>query len=287
MTPEERDDIEGRYTRLRWLELQRRPVDGLFDAVHLKEINRRIFQDLPGIPGFESVTPGEYRPPVADGLDWQKNRSLSTVNGSFFVAYSRMDGAARARLDQVLADVEPDALRNLNTAAFAQRMGQLYAELDYVHPFQDGNSRTLRAFIGQLARRTGYEIDWEQFSRSETGRDLLYIARDLSVNEIARAHLQNPRTVMRIIGTLDRLQGHRTLPDLLRDAVRPSRAIAFEQLSEAEALAQYPELAPAYQTMHATPAYFASKLPGDRERQKAGIQAAVTHLQARLDAGEI
>lgn len=287
MTPEERDGIEGRYTRLRWLELQRRPVDGLFDAVHLKEINRRIFQDLPGIPGFESVTPGEYRPPVADGLDWQKNRSLSTVNGSFFVAYSRMDGPARARLDQVLADVEPDALRNLNTAAFAQRMGQLYAELDYVHPFQDGNSRTLRAFIGQLARRTGYEIDWEQFSRSETGRDLLYIARDLSVNEIARPHLQNPRTVMRIIGTRDRLRGYRALPDLLRDAVRPSRAIAFEQLPEDEALARYPELAPAYQTLHAAPAYFASKLPEYQEKQRAGIQAAVIHLQARLDAGEI
>lgn len=211
MTPEERDDIEGRYTRLRWLELQRRPVDGSFDAVHLKEINRRIFQDLPCIPGFENVTPGEYRPPVADGLDWQKNRSLSTVSGSFFVAYSRMDGAARARLDQVLVKIEPDVLRNLNTAAFAQRMGQFYAELDYVHPFQDGNSRTLRAFIGQLARRAGYEIDWEQFSRSETGRDLLYIARDLSVNEMALPHLQNPRTVMRIVGTRDRLRGYRAL----------------------------------------------------------------------------
>ena len=287
MTPEERDDIEGRSTRLRWLELQRRPVNGSFDAAHLREINRRLFQDLPRIPGFEHVTPGEYRPPVPNGLDWQKNRTLSTITGSFYVAYSRMDEAARARLDQVLEDTEPETLRSLNTADFTQRLGQLYAELDHVHPFQDGNSRTLRAFTGQLARRAGYEIDWEHFSVSQAGRDLLYIARDLSVNEIALPHLQNPRTVMRIIGTRDRLQGYRALPDLLRDAVRPSRAIAFEKLSEADALAQHPELASVYRTMHAALAHFASKLPGDREGQKAGVQAALAHLQTRLNAGDI
>jgi cell filamentation protein len=159
MTLEERDGIEGRYTRLRWLELQRRPVNGFFDAVHLREINCRIFQGVPRIPGFEHVTPGDYRPPASNGLDWQKNRTLSTINGSFYVAYSRVDEAARARLDQVLEGAVPEALRSLKTDAFTQRLGPLYAELDHVHPFQDGNSRTLRAFTGQLARRAGYEID--------------------------------------------------------------------------------------------------------------------------------
>jgi cell filamentation protein len=138
-----------------------------------------------------------------------------------------------------------------------------------------------------LIGRTKSEIDWVRFSVSEAGRDLLSIAWDLSVNEIALPHLQALRTVMRIISARDRLQGHCALPDLPRDAVRPSRAIALEKLPEADALAQHPELAPVYRTVHSAPAYFASKLPGDRERQKAGIQAAATHLQARLDAGEI
>jgi cell filamentation protein len=135
--------------------------------------------------------------------------------------------------------------------------------------------------------QTGCEIECEQFSVSEAGRDLLYIARDLSVNEIALPHLQHPRTVMQIIGTRDRLQDHRTLPDLLRDAVKPSRAIALEKLSEADALARHPELAPVYRALHAAPAYFASKLPEDLEGQKAGVQAALAHLRTRLNAGEI
>jgi cell filamentation protein len=124
-----------------------------------------------------------------------------------------------------------------------------------------------------LIGRTGSEIDWALSSVSQAGRDLLYIARDLSVNGIALPHLQNPRTVIRTIGTRDRLQGHRALPGLLHDVIRPSRAIAFEKLPEADALAQHSKLAPVYWTLHAVPAYFASKLLGDRK----GQQAAVVH----------
>ena len=228
MTPDERDDIESRYTRLRWLELQQRPVKGSFDAAHLKEVNRRIFQDLPALSGFKNVTPGQYRPPVPEGNDWMKNRGLKTVPGSFFVAYSRMDDAAIARLDKVLEDAKPEVLRDLKTDAFTQRIGKLYADLDYVHPFLDGNSRTLRAFTGQLAREAGYEIDWERFNRSDIGRDVLYIARALSVNEAAMPFVQHPNTMVKIINTRDRLQGNRALPELLRDAIQPSRAVAFQ-----------------------------------------------------------
>ena len=286
MTPEERDASEGRFTSLRQTELQHRPVHGSFDAAHLREVNRRIFQDLPNIAGFEDVTPGEFRQPVEAGKDWMKNRGLSTVEGSFFVAYSRMDDAAKARLDKVLEGAKPDELRDLKTDDFTQRVGKLYAELDYVHPFQDGNSRTLRTFTSQLAKEAGYHIDWDRFSRSPAGRDLLYIARDRSVNEIAKPHVQHPNTVTKIINTRDRLEGNRSLPELLRDVVRPSRAIAFEKLPEVEALQRYPELAPAYKTTRAAPAYFASKMPGDQEAQKASVLAAVKHIQTRLDAGE-
>lgn len=76
------------------------------------------------------------------------------------------------------------------------------------------------------------------------------------------------------------------MPDLLRDAVRPSRAVAFEQLSEREALKEHPELQEAYKTMHTAATYFASKMPGKTEAQEAGIQSVMNHVQNRLNAGE-
>jgi len=103
-------------------------------------------------------------------------------------------------------------------------MGKLYAELDYIHPFGDGNSRTLRAFTRQLAREAGYEIDWERFGSDEFGRDLLYIARDRSVNEIAYLHVERESTRRAIAMSLAQSRGNRDMADLLRDIVRPRRA---------------------------------------------------------------
>ena len=285
LTAEQRQQLEADHTFKRVVELELEPVHGNFDAAHLKEVNRRIFQDLPGA-GFDDVTPGEFRKPVADGLDWMKQRGLSTVDGSFYVAYSRMDDAVTARLDKALEAANPDELNGLKTPEFTARIANIYAELDYVHPFSDGNSRTLRTFTKQLAKESGYELDWERFGRNDVGRDLLYIARDRSVNERAKPHVQHENTMRKILHTEDRLEGNRALPDLLRDAVRPSRAVAFEQMTEREALKEHPELQEAYKTMHTAAAYFASKMPGKPEAQEAGIQSVMSHVQTRLNAGE-
>jgi len=95
----DREVLEARYSWRRIVELQLDPVRGNFDVGHLKEINRRIFQDLP-VVGFEDVRPGEFRPAVPAGKDWVKTRQLSTVEGPFTVAYSRMDRDAIARLER-------------------------------------------------------------------------------------------------------------------------------------------------------------------------------------------
>lgn len=286
LTPEEREQLEMRHTLRRIVELELDPVRGSFDAAHLREINRRIFQDLPGA-GFEDVKPGEYRSPVLDGKDWMKNRGLSTVEGSFYVAYSSMDDAARERLDRVLESAKPDQLRDLQTEEFTAALAKLYVELDYIHPFAEGNSRTLRTFTKQLVNESGYELDWERFAASDAGRDMLYIARDLSVNQLAKPHLQHEASMRKVIFSADRLEGNRDLPDLLRDAVRPHRAVAFEKLAEAEALQKHPELHDAYRTLHAASAYVEFKLPGKPTAQQQTLDAISQHVQEQLNKGVV
>ncbi|MHB8211906.1 MAG: Fic family protein [Acidithiobacillus sp.] len=171
LTAEQRQALEATYAWQRLVELHLDPVQGKFDAAHLKEINRRIFQDLPSL-GFDDVTPGQYRPPVIPGKDWIKTRRLETVGVISNVAYSPMDRAAQARLDKALQGANPAALGRLNTAALIQAIGKLYAELDYIHPFGDGNSRTLREFTRSLAETSGYTLDWGRFGNSPAGRDI-------------------------------------------------------------------------------------------------------------------
>ena len=201
---EERNRIEGLYTAHRILELELDPVRGRFDAAHLREINRRIFQDLPRV-GYTDVTPGEYRPAVPDGKDWMKNRALETADGSFFVAYSRMDDKAQQRLEKALERAVPEQLSQLDTQSFAATMATLYAELDYVHPFPDGNSRTLRTFTKQLANASGYELEWERFNHGAGGRDTLYVARDKAVNALAKPEIHHENTMRKIVFSMDKI----------------------------------------------------------------------------------
>ena len=44
-------------------------------------------------------------------------------------------------------------------------MPSLLAEVNAFHPFREGNGRTQRAFLGQLARDAGYRLRWEHVDR--------------------------------------------------------------------------------------------------------------------------
>lgn len=282
---ESRQRLEGDLTSSRIAELKVNPVAGNFDLRHLSEVHRRIFQDLPSA-GFSESTPGEYRPPVQSGVDWQKCRVLDAAPGQFFVTYSKMDEAAQQRLETTLAQVQPDQLEQLNPKEFAHAISKLYSELDYIHPFLDGNSRTLRSFTAQLAEKAGYRIEWEQFDTAHQGRDKLYIARDLAVNKIAKSGIEQPNTMMRIVSSMDRLQGNRDLGDLLADVVRPSRSVAFETMDREQALKKHPELEAAYKVLEVSARYIDSKAVGE-DTAKSLLKTISTKLVERMDRGEV
>jgi cell filamentation protein len=129
--------LKQKKTWKRVAELRMSPVVGAFDVAHLKEINRRIFQDLPRF-GFSEVTPGIFRlPAIFKGRDWIKSRRLESVNATTCIAYSQMDTSAQKRLEQILERADPVVLGKLKTAEFTKTLGSLYVELDYIHPFKE------------------------------------------------------------------------------------------------------------------------------------------------------
>ncbi len=62
-------------------------------------------------------------------------------------------------------------------------------------------------------------MNWDRFGQSPAGRDILYIARDLSVNRLALSFIQHEDTRREILFSLDQLDDNRDLPDLLKDVV--------------------------------------------------------------------
>ncbi|WP_010188432.1 Fic family protein [Sphingomonas sp. PAMC 26605] len=173
---------ESALTSARIVELYIRPVQGEFDVAHLREVHRRIFQDLP------HRGPGEYRP---DAPGHFKHRALEATNDRVVVPYAlrpEMERNLGATLEALQGG---KALKGYDTLEMSEAIAQTYARLDYLHPFGEGNSRTLRTFTEQLARENGHKLDWETTNVSPQSRDALYIARDMAVIQ-----LRNPGITM-------------------------------------------------------------------------------------------
>jgi cell filamentation protein len=123
---------------------------------------------------FSRVYPwaGELRKDI--GL-MAKNRS------GFVVAYGPSQNIPGV-LAAVFAALKAESdLRGLDADAMAKRLAYFYGELDAIHAFRDGNSRTLRAFTADLAEKAGHRLDWTRAAQAGEDRQRLYHARDLAV----------------------------------------------------------------------------------------------------------
>ena len=186
------DEITS-LVKKRILELRNKPIEGAFDVAHLQEIHRVIFQDVLGVPNAalvvrEDFTPGKFRSPVPEGLSWKKERSLKSTDKIHPIYYSSMNTENIKKLETILKSTSLEQMSKLPEDKFKYEMAVLYAKLDQIHPFNDGNSRTLREFTSHLAKNSGYIIEWSKLD-SEQGHELLYIARDKSVNTITSESL--------------------------------------------------------------------------------------------------
>jgi cell filamentation protein len=130
-------DFELRTSLARVAELEMRPVEGDFDLRHLCAIHRRVFGDV---------------------YDWAGAiRTIDIAKGMYFCRYDAIDSESR-RVFGAIAD--DNYLAGLRREPFIIRLAEHWGEVNALHPFREGNTRTQRVFFQQLARVAGWPIDW-------------------------------------------------------------------------------------------------------------------------------
>jgi cell filamentation protein len=150
--------IEADYVgnRLIQFELGHGPR-GQFDATHLKAIHRHLFQDVYEWAGHtrdEKVT-------LSDGTV-ATEPLLRKIDGKPFLAGPLIAGA----LERIAGTLrESDCLRGLSREKFAVRAADVMVEINGAHPFREGNGRTQRVFMRELAKEAGYELDFSVVTR--------------------------------------------------------------------------------------------------------------------------
>lgn len=145
---------EAELTSYRLIELRARPLPGNYDLPHLQAFHRYIFGDV---------------------YDWAGElRTVSLGKGGALFCHPQH---LVATADDVFARLARDRhLRGRDRTAFVDGLTALLAEVNALHPFREGNGRTQRAFLAQLARDAGYRIRWAELD-PETNRAASAAAR--------------------------------------------------------------------------------------------------------------
>lgn len=220
-TPENQKKLESIFVGNRYKELLQNPIKGKFDFEHLKEINRYLFQDMPrlGPEWVDAYKPGVFRYHVFKNHDWIKCRPIKSVNVNSIIAYSRMDDTSINMLNKVLLEAEPQKLSLLSREDFTKKISDIYVKLDYIHPFYDGNSRSLRFFTQDLVREAGFNLKWAGVNKNQVTRDMLYIARDISVYELAKDKIISKENFRDATYSYDILCGNPRLEEILKNCI--------------------------------------------------------------------
>ena len=94
--------------------------------------------------------------------DWAGEiRTVDIRKGSeeFFLFVFQIPEGAKFVFDGLAKE---NTLKDLSKEDFVKRLAYFYEQVNFIHPFREGNGRTQRVFWNRVAADAGYFIDWSQ-----------------------------------------------------------------------------------------------------------------------------
>ena len=71
-------------------------------------------------------------------------------------------------LDKVFTKIkEKNMLKETDEEKVFDNLAYVMAELNIIHPFREGNGRSIREFIRLMAKRMGYDLNWGNVDKEE------------------------------------------------------------------------------------------------------------------------
>ena len=136
---------EEEITLIKQMELLKNPIKGNFSKAHLMNIHKFIFEDI-------------Y--PFAGKI---RREQISKADTMFYPP-----NLIDRELDKVFAKIkEKNMLRETDEEKVFDNLAYVMAELNIIHPFREGNGRSIREFIRLMAKRMGYDLNWGNVDKEE------------------------------------------------------------------------------------------------------------------------
>ncbi|MEK4983599.1 Fic/DOC family protein [Bacillus sp. FSL K6-6540] len=137
--------VEGQLVQLRLNELLVNPIAGKLDLTYLQKIHAHLFQDV-------------Y--PWAGKI---REVAIHKEQTTFCLPAYIKDNMDR--INQEIVKLK--CFENMDFPQFSTNLGRVWGDINYLHPFREGNGRSTREYIRCIAANAGYEIDWSRASKEE------------------------------------------------------------------------------------------------------------------------
>lgn len=146
---EELNSVERQFVLLRSSQVEKEAVFENVSFDFYKSLHKNLFGDL---------------------YEWAgtvRNINISK-KGTVFCNADDLEKTGKLKFQRL---AELNYLKKLNKSTFLDELSELYHDMNMLHPFREGNGRTLRLFITLLVRNAGYNLNF-----SECDSDMLMIA---------------------------------------------------------------------------------------------------------------
>ena len=136
---------EEEITLIKQMELLKNPIKGNFSKAHLMNIHKFIFEDIYSFAGKI------------------RKEQISKADTLFYPP-----NLIDRELDKVFAKIkEKNMLKETDKEKVFDNLAYVMAELNIIHPFREGNGRSIREFIRLMAKRMGYDLNWGNVDKEE------------------------------------------------------------------------------------------------------------------------
>lgn len=162
---EQLDELEAQIVYANQIELESLGLPRTNDLTELQLIHKQLFKGV-----FDWA--GKIRT-----VDIRKNQS----NSDFFLIVSRIYDAAVYVFGEL---AQANGLKNLELEEFVEKLAYFYDQLNYIHPFREGNGRTQRVFWDRVAKDAGYLIHWDLIDDSENDEACRVAAEGMDLSKL-------------------------------------------------------------------------------------------------------